>query len=105
VPHLLVAESTVLLLLLLHPMLQIADAVENTIISALLGPNHTAVEEEELRRKYRAGALPCAIPHDAQTIRLCFCLLQSMLTGFRVFILRHKSLLYTGCARSTGSLA
>jgi hypothetical protein len=42
-------------------MLQIADAVEQTIISALLGPNHTAAEEEELRRKYRAGALTCHI--------------------------------------------
>jgi hypothetical protein len=39
--------------------LQIADAVEQTIISALLPPNATPQQEVELRKQYRAGNKPC----------------------------------------------
>lgn len=40
-------------------VLQIAESVEQTIVSALLHPGATREEEEELRRKYRAGTCVC----------------------------------------------
>lgn len=49
--------------------LQIADAVEQTIIAALLGPGATPEQEAEARRKYREGA------HQVQhySSRTCMC--------------------------------